>query len=102
MSMNPPHEIYLKPRTEHQTYCESRVHSLFRLMGRTRRLSPLWQVLKELRVLEFQKPLHLLQCLVQCPLKGAAAWPQTGEAQLVLQPSIDHLQIGPAQHLLAP
>ena len=55
-----------------------------------------------LRVLEFQKLLHLLQCVVQRPLKGAAAWPQTGEAQLVLQPSIDHLQICPAQHLLAP
>jgi hypothetical protein len=53
-------------------------------------------------VLEFQKLLHLLQCLVQRQLKGAASWPRAGEAQFVLQPAIDHLQIGPAQHLLAP
>ena len=53
-------------------------------------------------VLEFQKLLHLVQCLVQRQMKGAAAWPRAGEAQLVLQPAIDHLQIGPAQYLLAP
>jgi hypothetical protein len=53
-------------------------------------------------VLEFQKLLHLLQCLVQRQLKGTAARPRSGEAQLVLQPAIDHLQIGPAQYLLAP
>ena len=44
----------------------------------------------------------MLQCLVERQLKYAAAWPRAGEAQLVLQPAIDHLQIGPAQHLLAP
>jgi hypothetical protein len=53
-------------------------------------------------VLEFQKLLHLLQCLVQRQLKGTATWPRAGEAQLVLQPAIDHLQVGPAQYLLAP
>ena len=41
--------------------------------------------------LEFQKLLHLLQCLVQRQMKGAAAWPWTGKAELVLQPAIDHL-----------
>ena len=53
-------------------------------------------------VLDFQKLPHLLQCLVQRPLKGTAAWPRAGEAQLVLQLAIGYLQIGPAQHLLAP
>ena len=50
----------------------------------------------------FQKLLHLIQCLVQRQVKGAAAWTRAREAQLVLQPAIDHLQIGPAQHLIAP
>ena len=54
------------------------------------------------RVLQLQKLLHLLQCLVQRPLKGSAAWPRASEAQLVLQLAIGYLQIGPAQHLLAP
>src|ERR1700733_965311 len=57
---------------------------------------------KKPRVLESQKLLHPLQRFIQRPLKCAAAWPLTGEAQLVLQPSIDHLQIGPTQHLLSP
>src|SRR5579862_1855280 len=52
--------------------------------------------------LDFQKLPHVLQCLVQSPLKGTAAWPRADEAQLVLQPSIGYLQIGPAQHVLAP
>jgi hypothetical protein len=38
--------------------------------------------------LEFQKLLHLLQCLIQRLLKRDAAGPRTGEAQLVLQLAI--------------
>ena len=53
-------------------------------------------------VLEFQKFLHLLQGVVQSYLKGSVARPQAGEAQFVFQPAIDYLQIGPAEHLLAP
>jgi len=52
--------------------------------------------------LEFQKLLDLLQCLVERQLKGAATWTRAGETQLVLQPAIDDLQIGPAQYVLAP
>lgn len=53
-------------------------------------------------VLQSQKMLHLLQCLVQRQLKGAAARPRANEAQFVLKAAMDHLQIGPTQYLLAP
>jgi hypothetical protein len=59
-------------------------------------------IVKQLCGLEFQKLLHLMQCLVQRQFKAAAAWPRAGEAQLVLQLAVDHLEIRPAQHLLAP
>jgi hypothetical protein len=52
--------------------------------------------------LKFQKRLHPVQGVVQRQSKGAAAWPRAGEAQRVLQPASDYLQIGPAEHLLAP
>ena len=55
-----------------------------------------------MRHYELQKLLHLVQCLVQRQTKGAAARPRAGEAQLVLQPATDHLQIGPAHHLFTP
>ena len=73
-----------------------------RLVEATRRTETSESVETGEGVLEFQKLLHPVQCLVQRQMKGAAAWPRADKAQLVLQPAIDHLQIGPAQYLLAP
>jgi len=52
--------------------------------------------------LEFQKLLNPLQSLVQRHLKGPASRTRAREAEHMLQPAIDHLQIGPAEDLLAP